>query len=102
METLAIRYHDQAVGVVSYDAEKGLGAFEYEPSFIKTGIDLSPVYMPLKQGIYVFPELVRHSFHGLPGMVSDSLPDDFGNAVLNTWIARQGRSPTSISPLERL
>ncbi len=58
--------------------------------------------MPLSRRIYSFPELDFHTFKGLPGLIADSLPDDFGNAVLNAWIAGQGRSPNDITPLQRL
>lgn len=102
MEALNVSYHNQAVGAVSFDREKGIGAFEYDPGFIKKGIELSPLKMPLSSRIFSFPELDFLTFKGLPGLIADSLPDDFGNAVLNAWVARQGRSPDSITPLQRL
>ncbi len=58
--------------------------------------------MPLSNRIYRFPELDFNTFKGLPGLIADSLPDDFGNAVLNAWVASQGRSPSDITPLQRL
>ena len=58
--------------------------------------------MPLSNRIYSFPELDFNTFKGLPGLIADSLPDDFGNAVLNAWVAGQGRSPSDITPLQRL
>lgn len=97
-----IHYHQYQVGAVSYDAARGVAFFEYEPSFIATGIELAPLTMPLSPQIYQFSALNWETFKGLPGMLADSLPDDFGNAVLNAWAARQGRNPNSISPLERL
>jgi serine/threonine-protein kinase HipA len=102
MEVIKIRYQDNVVGAVSFDTEKGFGAFEYNPSFVNTGIELSPIKMPLSSRIYSFPELDFNTFKGLPGLITDSLPDDFGNAVLNAWIAEQGRSPNEITPLQRL
>ena len=68
----------------------------------ETGIELSPIKMPLSRKIYSFPEADPVAFHGLPGMIADSLPDDFGNAVLNAWAASQGKLPAAISPLQRL
>ncbi|ELV8635978.1 type II toxin-antitoxin system HipA family toxin, partial [Vibrio vulnificus] len=79
-----------------------LGSFEYDPSFVKKGVELSPIKMPLSNRIYRFPELDFNTFKGLPGLIADSLPDDFGNAVLNAWVASQGRSPSDITPLQRL
>src|ERR1044071_4621253 len=58
--------------------------------------------MPLSERVYEFPELPRHTFHGLPGMLADSLPDRFGNALIDAWLATQGRSPGSFNAIERL
>ncbi len=102
MEVINVSYHEQPVGALSFDTNKGLGAFEYTHDFIKTGIELSPLMMPLSEQIFSFPELDFNTFKGLPGLLADSLPDDFGNAVLNAWVAAQGKSPRSISPLQRL
>jgi len=57
--------------------------------------------MPVRSAAYSFPALAE-SFRGLPGMVADSLPDDFGNAVIDAWLARQGREPDSLNAVERL
>ncbi|EGQ8174470.1 type II toxin-antitoxin system HipA family toxin [Vibrio vulnificus] len=102
MEVITITYQDDLVGAVSFDTEKGLGSFEYDPSFVKKGVELSPIKMPLSNRIYRFLELDFNTFKGLPGLIADSLPDDFGNAVLNAWVASQGRSPSDITPLQRL
>ncbi|GAC14681.1 type II toxin-antitoxin system HipA family toxin [Aliiglaciecola lipolytica] len=102
MEVVIVHYEDYEVGAVSYDTEKQLGAFEYTSAFIKSGIQLSPLKMPLSKQVYTFPEADFAAFKGLPGMIADSLPDDFGNAVINAWVASQGKSPKDISPLQRL
>lgn len=102
MEVVSVWYHEHEVGALSFDTEQGLGAFEYTPAFLNSGIELAPLKMPLRKRIYNFPELNFATFHGLPGLVADSLPDDFGNAVLNAWVASQGKQPTDISPLQRL
>ena len=88
------------IGSVVY--ENGLGSFEYDKSFLSSGIEVSPIVMPLSERIYAFPELARESFHGLPGLLADSLPDKFGNAVINAWLQSQGRAPESFDPVERL
>ncbi len=90
------------VGTVVFDRQNGLASFEYDRQFLNSGIELSPIMMPLSDRIYSFPELSRQSFYGLPGLLSDSLPDKFGNAVINAWLASQGRSPESFDPVERL
>ena len=102
VDAINVKYHDHDVGAVSFDRETGIGAFEYEPSFIKKDIELSPLKMPASKTIFTFPGLDRATFKGLPGLIADSLPDDFGNVVLNAWVASQGRISSDISPLERL
>ena len=76
--------------------------FEYDPDFIGGGVEPSPLTMPTGHEIYKFPELPYRSFHGLPGLLSDSVPDKFGNAVIDVWLKAQGRPPGSLSPVERL
>lgn len=102
MEVIKVTYQEHEVGAVSFDSDKGIGAFEYEPKFLKKGIELSPIKMPLSKRIFSFPELDFNTFKGLPGLIADSLPDDFGHAVLNAWVAGQGKSPNDITPLQRL
>ncbi len=101
-DVVSVKYKKQDIGAVSFNSETGIGSFEYEPRFIETGIELSPLKMPLSRKIYSFPEADPHTFYGLPGMIADSLPDDFGNAVLNAWIASQGKSTADITPIQRL
>jgi serine/threonine-protein kinase HipA len=102
MEVVSVKYKEHDVGAVSFNIETGIGAFEYEPSFIKSGIELSPIKMPLSNKVYSFPEADYETFKGLPGMIADSLPDDFGHTVMNAWIASQGKSPADITPLQYL
>jgi len=101
-DVVSVKYKEHDIGAVSFNTETGIGSFEYEPRFIKTGIELSPLKMPLSRKIYSFPEADPLAFNGLPGMIADSLPDDFGNAVLNAWIASQGKSAAEITPIDRL
>lgn len=102
MEAVRVSYQGRNVGAVSFNTETHQGAFEYETSFINSGIELSPLKMPLSEQIYSFPGLNFSTFKGLPGLIADSLPDDFGNAVLNAWVASQGRQTSDITPLQRL
>lgn len=102
MEVINVNYLSHKVGALSFDTDTGVGAFQYTPKFISTGIQLSPIMMPLDSRIYTFPTLVNETFKGLPGLIADSLPDDFGNAVLNAWIASKGLQTSDITPLQRL
>lgn len=90
------------IGAVSWIEDRGLGVFQYAPDFIPSGIEVSPLEMPLRASPYEFPDLHTDSFRGLPGLLADSLPDDFGNALINEWLASQGRAPRSMNPVERL
>jgi serine/threonine-protein kinase HipA len=102
MTIAQVKLWGKAIGAVSWDESAGLAHFEYEPDFIHSGIEVAPHTMPLSRQIYSFPALPRETFHGLPGLLADSLPDDFGNALINAWLASQGRSPESFNPVERL
>lgn len=104
-EIVQVNYLHHNAGAISFDTQAGVGFFEYAPAFVKTGIELAPLTMPLPVNapyIYSFPALSKHTFHGLPGLLADSLPDGFGNAVLNAWAARYGKNSGDISPLQRL
>jgi serine/threonine-protein kinase HipA len=93
------------VGAVSWNVARQIAQFQYYPDFIQRGIEPSPITMPAAGAeniIYEFPALSKETYLGLPGMLADSLPDKFGNEILNAWLARQGRTAESLSPIERL
>ena len=102
MTVAEVRLWGRAIGAVSWDDERGIANFEYEPSFIPSGRRIAPLTMPLSDGIYSFPALPRATFAGLPGLLADSLPDRFGNALIDAWLAGQGRSPGDFDSVERL
>ncbi len=90
------------IGSAVWDADRQLALFEYAPDFLDSGIQLAPLTMPLREQVYSFPELARESFHGLPGMLADSLPDRFGNLLIDEWLVRTGRSTADFTPVDRL
>jgi serine/threonine-protein kinase HipA len=92
----------RTIGAVSLADNEAVASFQYDPAFMGSGIEIAPLMMPLSERIYRFPELSRQTFHGLPGLLADSLPDKFGNALIDAWLATQGRSPDSFNALERL
>lgn len=101
--TLAeVKLWGKTIGAVSWNEEAGLANFEYDPEFKESGIEVAPLTMPLSDQIYSFPALPRETFYGLPGLLADSLPDDFGNALINVWLAKEGREPGGFNPVERL
>jgi len=103
MTTLAeVKLWGRTIGAVSLEDGSDVAAFEYAPEFVTSGIEVSPIVMPLVGSIYVFPELPRVTFHGLPGLLADSLPDKFGNALIDAWLATHGRSADSFNAVERL
>lgn len=90
------------IGAVTWSSDRGLGVFQYTPEFVGSGIDVAPMTMPLTDEPYAFPSLSRATFKGLPGMLADSLPDRFGNALIDAWLSARGRDPGSFTPVERL
>ena len=101
-EAVEVRLWGVRVGVASREADSPCVKFEYDPAFFDCGVEPSPLQMRVARKVYAFPELPARSFHGLPGLLSDSVPDKFGNAVIDVWLKAQGRMPGSLSPVERL
>jgi serine/threonine-protein kinase HipA len=96
---------DKFVGALAWSPATTSASFEYAPEWIKTGVQIAPLRMPSQaEGtrIFQYPQLARDTYKGLPACFADTLPDDFGNAVINAWLARNGRDPQSFNPLERL
>ena len=102
MTVAAVELWGTRIGAVALTDSNGVASFEYEPSFLASGIQLAPLMMALAARVYSFPELQRRTFRGLPGLLADSLPDRFGNNLINAWLARQGRTPESFDAVERL
>jgi len=103
MATVAeVRLWGRTIGAVSVEEGAHVSAFQYDPAFLASGIELAPITMPLSPRIYQFPSLPEVSFHGLPGLLADSLPDKFGNALIDAWLATQGRRPETFNAVERL
>lgn len=98
----SVKLWDDPIGAVAWDDERGFATFEYEPSFLRKQLEIAPLTMPLKSEIYSFPELRDKTFHGLPGLLADSLPDRYGTRLIEVWLQKQGRSLSNFSPIERL
>jgi serine/threonine-protein kinase HipA len=102
MTSAAIHLYQTLIGAVTWDDAREIGYFEYDSEFLKSGIEISPLTLPLRAGRFSFPNLPRETFKGLPGLLADSLPDKFGNLLIDQWLAQQGRLPQSFDPVERL
>lgn len=88
-----VNLYGQPVGTFRWDNNRQLAHFEYAESFIGKGLEPSPILMPVRQGrIYSFSDIGRETFKGLPGMLADSLPDTYGRALFDRWLALTGRS----------
>ena len=90
------------IGAVSWDESRGVGIFQYDPRFVSAGIEIAPFAMPVREAPYEFPGLGREAFKGLPGLVADALPDRYGNALIDAWLAETGRVQEDFSPVHRL
>ncbi len=110
VDVAEVKIWGEFVGAVRWDESQQLGYFQYDSKFIDNAWDLAPIKMPLHQAdrIYSFPELrkgrneTEDTFKGLPGLLSDALPDKYGNRLIDAWLAKQGRSENSMNPVEKL
>jgi serine/threonine-protein kinase HipA len=101
-EQAGIRLWGRNIGAVLLEDGEDTAIFQYTPEFAAGGVEISPLTMPLRTAPYSFPALGYETFKGLPGLLADSLPDRYGNALISRWLARQGRKPESASAVERL
>ena len=90
------------VGTVSLAGDDPIARFQYTDEFRGMGVELSPLRMPLSPAVFAFPDLSVHSFHGLPGLLSDSLPDKFGNKVIAAWLREQNKRSEDLNAIDRL
>ena len=100
---IQVRIWKTLVGAVAMDPNLEYYAFEYDAAWRRRGIELAPRMMPTSapNPIFVFPNL-GESFKRLPGLLSDALPDDFGNALIDAWMATKGIRKEKITSLDRL
>jgi serine/threonine-protein kinase HipA len=104
VHAIEVRIWGKSVGAVALDPSLEYYAFEYDPAFAKTGIELAPLAMPLLRARepFVFTQLPEGTFRRLPAILADALPDQFGNALVDAWMAREGLARDQITPLDRL
>lgn len=110
VEVIEVLAWGQRVGAVAAGPDRRAYLFEYDPAWWRSGIELAPLMMPMgrkqpasaSERIFSFPALAGGTFHGLPGLLSDSLPDKFGNQLIDAWMATHGYQPAQITVLDRL
>ena len=104
--TAFVKIWGETIGAVAWNAQTGVASFEYDPKFIASKVDLAPLKIPIGNSIgriFSFPELRDiTTFRGLPGLLADVLPDDYGNQLINSWLAQNGRPENSMNPVELL
>ena len=97
-----VKLWGKTIGAVLLQDGDDVTSFEYDAAFAQSGIQVAPLVMPLSRRVHRFPALSRTTFHGLPGLLADSLPDKFGNALIDAWLASRGRQADSFNAIERL
>jgi serine/threonine-protein kinase HipA len=104
VDVVEVRCWGSRVGAIALEERSGFYAFEYEPAWARTGVELAPTTMSTGAGagIFIFPTLPPDTYQRLPSMVADSLPDDFGNALTTAYLANEGVAPDEITALDRL
>ena len=102
MTDAVIRLWGRDIAAVTWPPDRDYAVFQYTPEFAESGILVAPLTMPPQLTPYDFPALPRPAFKGLPGLLADSLPDRYGNALIDAWLVRQGRDAASFNPVERL
>lgn len=103
MTTATVNLWGTTIGYVAMDTNERFARFEYDPDFAAFGVEPAPLKMPIKERhIYQFPDLHPRSFHGMPGLLADSLPDKYGQRLINVWLAKTGRRPEQFNAVDRL
>ncbi|HEY2535771.1 MAG TPA: type II toxin-antitoxin system HipA family toxin, partial [Solirubrobacteraceae bacterium] len=102
MSVAAVTLWGACIAAVSIEPDARYASFQYDPAFARSGIEVAPLAMPLRERPYRFPGLPLDAFSGLPGLLSDSLPDRWGTALVNAWLAAQGREASSFDVVQRL
>lgn len=103
MIAIAVKLWGKRVGGLAWDPIRKSALFEYDTDYMSNGFSISPIQMPFQKGVYQFQELSdSKTFQGLPGAIADSLPEKFGNKILNQYLSKQGKTIFDLNPIEKL
>lgn len=103
MKTVKVSLWGTLVGYLGYaPGEQKFATFEYDPGFMKSGIQLSPIHLKYPPNKFTFQNISYKSFKGVPGFITDSLPDNYGNQLIDIYMAEKGMAPTEVATLDRL
>jgi len=103
MSTATVKLWGSTIGYIAMDANETFARFEYDPEFARRKIELAPLTMPAREKhIYQFADLPLHTFHGVPGLIADSLPDKYGQQLINVWLSQTGRQASDFNAVDRL
>jgi serine/threonine-protein kinase HipA len=102
MTVASVNLWGTRIAAVSIRAGARYATFQYDPAFVRSGVQVAPVRMPLREEPYSFPGLPEDAFDGLPGLLADALPDRWGRALVNAWLASQGRDESTFDVVQRL
>jgi serine/threonine-protein kinase HipA len=97
-----VRLWGRRIAAVLEEPGSPAAVFQYDAEFAASQIQVAPLTMPLRPAPYTFPALNPETFHDLPGLLADSLPDRYGSNVMDSWLEAQGRDPGDAGAVERL
>ncbi|MDR1029147.1 MAG: type II toxin-antitoxin system HipA family toxin [Clostridiales Family XIII bacterium] len=102
VETLDVFLYGDFVGSIARHPHRSVYSFEYDPLWIRNGVSISPIFLPLKFGEQYFPDLSPEVYRRLPAAIADALPDRFGNRLIDEKLQSMGVRPDSVTALDRL
>jgi serine/threonine-protein kinase HipA len=102
MKAAEVKLWGTRIGVIAKNEETSFYSFRYDPDFLNSKIELSPIHLPLADTTYTFTNLSLPAFYGLPGLLADMLPDRFGQTLIESWLLAQRKKPIDFDSIDRL
>lgn len=102
MEKVKVIKNEKVIGHCFWNDLAGRSEFSYDTDFLKSGEELLPLLMPLKQEVYLSNPREIETFKNLPPLLADTLPDTFGNKLITEYFAQKNSSQKFLNPVEKL